>query len=238
MARYAVLVEERTRVGGACLQTSGGNSGDDKNPFCPHEGTHNQGMSWRRSHAMSSGVSWERFTSRRKMKSKLLFLIVVASSSAIYAQNPLSSAVKQNYNNIKGTLIKGADKMSEADYTFKPAPESRTYGAVVTHIAAVQGLICASAKGEDKKFDDSKTGKADAVALLKAAFDYCDPIYDALTDANGLEMGKMFGRDTPKFNILNFGVIHDNEMYGTMAVYLRAKGLVPPSSEPRGPAKK
>jgi hypothetical protein len=174
-----------------------------------------------------------------KVKSRLLFLIVVAGSSAIYAQsNPLSSAVRQNYNNIRNSLLKGAEKMSDADYAFKPAPESRTYGAVVTHIASVQGLICASAKGDDKKFDDSKTGKADAIALLKAAFDYCDPIYDALTDANGLEMGKMFGRDNAKFNILNFGVIHDNEMYGTMAVYLRAKGIVPPSSEPRGPAKK
>jgi len=29
---------------------------------------------------------------------------------------------------------------------------------------------------------------------------------------------------------LNFGVIHDNEMYGTLAVYLRAKSQVPPSS--------
>jgi hypothetical protein len=172
------------------------------------------------------------------MRSTLLFLIVVASSSAVYAQNPLSSAVKQNYNGVKNNILKGAEKMSEADYSFKPAAESRTYGAVVTHIAAVQGLICASAKGDDKKFDDSKTGKADAVALLKAAFEYCDPIYEALTDTNGLEMGKMFGRDTPKFNILNFGVIHDNEMYGTMAVYLRAKGLVPPSSEGRGPMKK
>jgi DinB superfamily len=173
------------------------------------------------------------------MKSSLLCLIVVAGSSAAWAQsNPLSGAVKQNYNGVKNNLLKGAEKMPEADYSFKPAAESRTFGAVVTHIAAIQGLLCASAKGEDKKFDDSKTGKADAIALLKAAFDYCDPIYDALTDANGLEMAKMFGRDNAKFNILNFGVVHDNEMYGTMAVYLRAKGLVPPSSEPRGPAKK
>jgi len=173
------------------------------------------------------------------MKFSFVFLIVVASSTAAWAQsNPLSGAVKQNYNGIKNNLLKGAEKMSEADYTFKPAAESRTYGAVVTHIAAVQGAICASAKGEDRKFDDSKTGKADAVALLKEAFDYCDPVYAALTDANGLEMAKMFGRDTAKFNILNFGVIHDNEMYGTMAVYLRAKGVVPPSSEPRPGAKK
>ncbi len=67
------------------------------------------------------------------MKSTVLFLIVVASSSAVYAQsNPLSSAVKQNYTGVKNNLLKGAEKMPEADYTFKPAPESRTYGAVVT----------------------------------------------------------------------------------------------------------
>jgi uncharacterized damage-inducible protein DinB len=173
------------------------------------------------------------------MKSRLMCLIVFAGTSAVYAQsNPLSSAVKQNYNGIKNNLLKGAEKMPEADYTFKPAAESRTYGAVVTHIAAVQGAICASAKSEDKKFDDTKTGKADAVALMKEAFDYCDPIYDSLTDANGVEMAKMFGRDMAKFSILNFGVIHDNEMYGTMAVYLRAKGIVPPSSEPRPNTKK
>jgi hypothetical protein len=172
------------------------------------------------------------------MKSSLLFLIV-AGTSALYAQsNPLSSAVKQNYTGVKNNLLKGAEKMSEADYTFKPAAESRTFGAVVTHVAAIQGLLCASAKGEDRKFDDSKTSKADAIALLKSVADYCDPVYDTLTDASGLEMGKMFGRDTPKFNILNFGVIHDNEMYGTMAVYLRARGVVPPSSEPRGNTKK
>jgi uncharacterized damage-inducible protein DinB len=173
------------------------------------------------------------------MKSRLLFLIVLAGAATVWAQsNPLSSAVKQNYTGVKNNLLRGAEKMSDADYAFKPAPESRTFGAVVTHVAAVQGALCASAKGEDKKFDDSKTDKASAVALLKDSIAYCDAVYDALTDANGVEMGKMFGRDTPKFNILNFNVIHDNEMYGTMAVYLRAKGLVPPSSEPRGNMKK
>ena len=29
-------------------------------------------------------------------------------------------------------------------------------------------------------------------------------------------------------------MIHDNEMYGTLAVYLRAKSKVPPSSAGRG----
>jgi hypothetical protein len=170
------------------------------------------------------------------MKSRLMFLIAVASSSTLFAQsNVLSDAVRQNYNNIKRDIIRAAEKMPESNYTYRPAPESRTFGLVVTHIAATQAALCAfAAKGEQPKFDDSKTSKTDALNMLKGAFAYCDPIYAALTDANGLDMGKMFGRDNAKFNILNFGVIHDNEMYGTMAVYLRANGQVPPSSEPRG----
>ncbi len=173
------------------------------------------------------------------MKSSLTFLIVLAGASAVYAQsNPLSGEVKGNYNNIKNNLLKGAEKMPEADYTFKPAPESRTFGEVVTHIATVQAALCASAKGETKQIDGTKTSKADAVAALKESIAYCDPVYDALTDASGMEMGKMFGRDRTKLGILDFNVIHDNEMYGTMAVYLRAKGVVPPSSEPRGNMKK
>jgi hypothetical protein len=173
------------------------------------------------------------------IKLTALSLVLAAGVFSVYAQsNPLTTELKANYNNIKNNVLKGAEKMPEADYSFKPAPESRTFGEVVTHIATVQAALCASAKGETKQLDGTKTSKADAVALLKESVDYCDPIYNAMTDATGLETGKMFGRDRTKFGILDFNVIHDNEMYGTMAVYLRAKGIVPPSSEPRGNNKK
>ena len=173
------------------------------------------------------------------IKATVLPFLLAAGVSAVYAQsNPLSSELKANYNNIKNNVLRGAEKMPEENYSFKPAPESRTFGEVVTHIATVQAALCASAKGETKQLEGTKTSKADAVALLKESIDYCDPIYNAMTDATGLEMGKMFGRDRSKFGILDFNVIHDNEMYGTMAVYLRAKGVVPPSSEPRGNNKK
>lgn len=173
------------------------------------------------------------------MKLTTVLLVLMGGASAIYAQsNPLTTELKGNYNNIKNNLLKAAEKMPDADYSFKPAPESRTFGEAVTHVATIQMMLCAAAKGETKQADGSKTSKADAVALLKESIDYCDPIYEGLTDANAMEMGKMFGRDRTKFGILDFNVIHDNEMYGTMAVYLRAKGVVPPSSEPRGNMKK
>jgi len=49
-------------------------------------------------------------------------------------------------------------------------------------------------------------------------------------------MVTLFGpRKATKLAVLNFNIAHDNEMYGQMVVYLRLKGLVPPSSEPRQP---
>ena len=38
---------------------------------------------------------------------------------------------------------------------------------------------------------------------------------------------------TPRLAALAGNVAHDNECYGSIAVYLRLKGIVPPSSEPR-----
>ena len=166
---------------------------------------------------------------------KPMLVLVFAGAATMFGQsNPLSTEVKQNYNQVKATLMRGADKVPAADYGFKPTPDVRSFGEVVTHIADVQMALCTAVTGENKKIDTSKSDKASAVATLKASFDYCDPVYDTLTDASAVQTAKMFGRDRTKLGILDFNIIHDNEMYGYMAVYLRLKGIVPPSSEPRG----
>jgi uncharacterized damage-inducible protein DinB len=156
---------------------------------------------------------------------------------ALNAQNPLSSDTKNFYNCIKGTLTKAADEMAEADYAFKASPPERTYGEIVGHIADVQFALCGNANGEQKKSDSSgKTSKADLVAALKASFDYCDGVYNGLTDADAATKVTMFGPNkATKLAVLNFNIAHDNEMYGQMVVYLRIKGLVPPSSQRRQP---
>jgi uncharacterized damage-inducible protein DinB len=158
-------------------------------------------------------------------------------AAGLNAQNPLSTDLKGSYNGIKSTIIKAADEMSEANYSFKASPPERTYGEIVGHIADVQLALCGNAKGEQKKGDaGSKTSKADLVAALKASFDYCDGAYDSQTDADAASMVTLFGpRKATKLAVLNFNIAHDNEMYGQMVVYLRIKGLVPPSSQPRQP---
>ena len=170
------------------------------------------------------------------MKSTRMFLVALAGTSAMYAQNPLSAELKQQYNGSKGDITKSADRMPEADYSFKPAAgNTRTFGQIIGHIADIQLAVCAGAKGEQKRgtAEQTKTSKADLTAALKESFDYCDTVVDSLTDAAAVQMVKMFGRDQTRLGTLYFDVIHNTEMYGQIVIYYRAKGMTPPSTADR-----
>ena len=71
--------------------------------------------------------------------------------------------------------------------------------------------------------------KAEIVKALADSFAFCDDAYSSLTEAN---MSEPLGRGmTARAALLANNVTHDNEMAGTAYVYMRAKGLVPPSTE-------
>jgi hypothetical protein len=164
----------------------------------------------------------------------LIALLSCAAGLAQNTQNPFSADAKQSYTGIKNTLLKAADKMPEANYSFRTTQQVRTYGEMIGHIADVQMTLCGIAKGEQKQgISNGKTSKADLTAALKQSFDYCDAVYNSMTDAEGVMKVTMFGRQLTKLGVLNFNTGHDNEMYGTMVAYLRIKGIVPPSSEGR-----
>ncbi len=145
-------------------------------------------------------------------------------------------AIQQSYNVVKNNILKAADKMSDADYSFKPTPEERAFGGWVAHVADAQTGGCSRALGTPKTPSaSSKTTKADLVAALKESFDTCDAAYAALTEANANEPVQSFRGPLPRLAALAGNVVHDNECYGSMAVYLRLKGIVPPSSERMSP---
>ena len=69
--------------------------------------------------------------------------------------------------------------------------------------------------------------------LLKASFDECDGVFEATTDAAATQMMKAGDREHTKFWSLLYATLHDNEEYGYLAVYLRLRNLVPPSTDSR-----
>lgn len=146
-----------------------------------------------------------------------------------------SSDVKMVYTSTKNNILKAADKMAEGDYAAKPTPEVRSFAGLIGHIADAQYLFCSAVAREKKSMgiEKSKTAKGDLTAALKAAFEYCDPIYDKMTDADGAAVVKLFGTDRTKLGVLAFSNAHNMEHYGNIVTYMRLKGLVPPSSEAR-----
>lgn len=162
-------------------------------------------------------------------------LLALGPGPARGQSNPLSAEVKGDYKRVRDYFIRAAEKMPDENYGFRPSPDVRTFAQQVAHVADDQYNLCAPAKGETRKaaytaIEDSLSKKAELVAALKDAFAYCDGAYDALTDASGAEPAAS-GRRRSKFGMLNWNLWHTWEHYGNVVVYLRMKGLVPPSSE-------
>jgi uncharacterized damage-inducible protein DinB len=167
---------------------------------------------------------------------KRLPVLVVIAGGVLWAQSSTYSAsLKHDYQGIRDYFIAAAEKMPEADYGFKPSPDVRSFGQQVAHVADDQYNLCAPAKGETRKaryteIESTLSKKADLVKALKEGFAYCDGAYDALTDAKGLEMSASM-KGGSNFAMLNWNLWHTWEHYGNIVVYLRMKGLVPPTSD-------
>jgi hypothetical protein len=164
-------------------------------------------------------------------RSFLLFTGVLAVAGILPAQNPINEA-KSAYETIKTNILKSAEKMPEEAYSFKATPEERTWAELMGHVADAETRICSAAAGEMKPANAGKlTAKADLVAALKASAAVCDAAWSSTTSDNIHTMAKFGRREMTRVGWLIYNTTHDNESYGTMAVYMRLKGVVPPSSE-------
>lgn len=170
---------------------------------------------------------------------------MILTASTASAQNPpapqpttIPVALQRAYATIKTNLTQAAERMPEADYGFKPSsmPEMRVYGALFAHIAQSQFGSCAAVNGVPnpamgRQLEVELTTKAAIVAALAESFALCDAAYASITDANVSELVTQGRGQIARAAILANNISHDNEMAGTAYVYLRAKGIVPPSTE-------
>jgi len=166
------------------------------------------------------------------MTLKTVFLGMAIASCGLFAQPSISKEAMQAYTGIKNNLTKLADKVPEDTYGYKPTDSIRTLGQLIGHVADANLRTCSAVNGELKPATAGKmTAKADLVGALKASFDECDKAFGTLTDANLADVIKTPRGERSRLSSLLGIVVHGNEEYGYMAVYLRMKGIVPPSSE-------
>ena len=169
--------------------------------------------------------------------------IAVAQSTPPTGQKfTLSGNLLRGHQNIQRNLLEAAEKMPDADYQFKPTPEMRPFGQLIAHVALSQFGSCSTLKGEEnpRKSDkeEQTRSKADYIALLKASAEYCNAAFASVNEENVLQLTKAGQNEAARGLFVAGSNAHGNEMYGTMAVYLRLKGIVPPTTERQNQAQK
>src|SRR5262249_32112909 len=170
--------------------------------------------------------------------------VTLLAASALFAQMPqgqkigLGTSLQRGYAGFKRNFQAAAEKMPESDYGFKPGstPEARTFAQVIAHVAQAQFGQCSAMKGspnpvQGKNLEQELKTKAEITKALADSFALCDDLFAQTTEENATQFVKAGQNEVTRAAAL-FGLIaHGNELYGTGAVYLRSKNLVPPSTE-------
>ena len=151
--------------------------------------------------------------------------------------NPVVASARPLHEQVKGYILRAVDQMSEEHYGFRPTSDVRTFGQLIAHIATTQYVFCSAALGEPspdaRDFEKSHTTKAALTEAIQASFKYCDRAYEMSDEqATKWQTIKGWGERAP-LSILILNIGHNNEHYGNIVTYMRLKGLVPPSSQPR-----
>ena len=149
---------------------------------------------------------------------------------------PLSEGLRRSYNTLKMNLTEAAQKFGEADYGYRRRPRFAASAAQLAHVANSQFNACAAARGEanphqGSNLEQTKTTRADIIQALADSFAFCDPVFANLTDQSALELVRQGQNEVARGAVLANLIAHGNEEYGILTVYMRTKGMVPPSTE-------
>jgi uncharacterized damage-inducible protein DinB len=168
----------------------------------------------------------------------LFSLVAVPARAQGPAANPMSASLKKAWDSAKRNIKESAEQMPDDGFAYKPVPTVRTFGAILAHVAGVNYIFCAAAKGDktprnEDDIEKKATSKADIVKALDESLTYCDAAFASLTDASAVESVDLpFGQDKgPRAYPLIGNIGHLNEHYGNLVTYFRMKGMVPPSSK-------
>ena len=171
------------------------------------------------------------------MRTTLAVLAAVAMSALPLraAEAPTHAEIRQQFYQVTNDIRRAVDRMPESNYDFKPAAGMRSFRELVAHISDVQNEICSAVFNDRKaKFMKSKTtSKADMAEALGGSFTACYQAFAELSPENAAARVSTPMGSMTRLGALVAVVAHNNEEYGYMAVYLRLKGVVPPSSDPQ-----
>jgi uncharacterized damage-inducible protein DinB len=130
-----------------------------------------------------------------------------------------------------------AEAIPAEKYTWRPAPDVRSFAEVFMHVAAANFNLYKLVGTPPptgfavKDFEKSTTDKAKVIATLKDSFAHAKKAIAAMPDADLEKSMDWFGGKNTERGILLFIVRHAAEHLGQSIAYARFVGITPPWTE-------
>ena len=163
----------------------------------------------------------------------LVVALLAAPAAAQQAGDPLSAALKRQWDGIALNIREAVEKMPADKYSSRPSQEVKTFAGEAGHAANTHYFFCSRIKGDQNpnKEDFEKVTNKDAlVKAVIASNDYCASVLSAANDRWLMELIGQGPQAQPRAALLTAHIAHSNETYGTMVPYMRMAGVVPPST--------
>jgi uncharacterized damage-inducible protein DinB len=132
------------------------------------------------------------------------------------------------------------DAMPEDGVDFRPKPQIRSFAEQFLPVAGTNYIFASVASGQDNPYDMSegkdpekmeelKQSKAALRKFVMGSYDFMIDAVKGVDEAKLDESVKFFRMDIPRYLLLAKAIEHHAHHRGQTTIYLRLKGVTPPS---------
>lgn len=174
------------------------------------------------------------------MKTQQLIVLTVVLTMAMGAtystqSGLLSADLVKDWEAQKEIMMKISNEMPEDTFNFKATPTQRSWGEQILHVAGANvGLMqILGSTVPAPVIDQASNSKTAILSALNDSFDFGSAVLAEMDDTSLQQIvkGPSFFGDGTRVKFAYRTMMHTENIYGQMVVYLRLNGLVPPASQ-------
>lgn len=185
---------------------------------------------------------------KRSLQSLVVVFFLSFNCLAQKAQPlPFSSSIDRLFSKVESDIVTTAEAMPEERFDFTPDSLRingaafagvRTFAGQIMHLATDNMLIWAAINNQKIDYDIADVngpknikGKTEVLKYLMYSFEIGRKAIKTITGKNASDLIEFRYRKLSKLDLAFYAIVHANEHYGQMVVYLRMCGIIPPPTK-------
>lgn len=168
-------------------------------------------------------------SSHKAIPSTLLICLGFLTPQTAGAQASAAGEYAKHFAALSQLSVAVARAMPPDQYSFRPHPESMDFGQLISHIATTNYQFCAGLKDSTTPKLPSPSDKDAIVKFLSDSFEYCSGVISSMSEEQLRKTHSFPDGQLPGREVLLAMYIHVAHHRGQAEIYLRDKGIKPPS---------